>query len=231
MRIKSSNVPPEVWARNVRGNGAPNEKDRVLLNAWENSRQIYRFSEALWNVVDWDCGRDCSAAGLALKHLPYSCVFVQHEDAFKVSVSSLGNQRVAGGSWYSDFSESINVKGFFCSPVSLEDGSVGVRVDALYNQSMELTSVDAMSGERKVLHRDCGLCISHTEYSAADLRSGIGSLTCKKQARCQGFPADERTFRGGGLRGISRSNCRDVTSWIPARQDIWRTPLHLFPQR
>ena len=92
IRVKSSNVPPEVWARDVRGSGAPNEKDKVLLNAWENSRQIYRFSEALWNVVDWDCGRDCSAAGLALKHLPYSCVFVQREESFKVSVNSLGNQ-------------------------------------------------------------------------------------------------------------------------------------------
>lgn len=93
----------------------------------------------------------------------------------------MATRGVSGGSWCSDFSESINVKGFFCSPVSHEDGSVGVRVDALYNQSMEITFVDATSGEKKVSHRDCGLCISHTEYSAADLRSGIGSLTCKKQ--------------------------------------------------
>lgn len=77
MKIPSSKVPAEVWAKRAkkRGDGGLFNFEERLLSHWEKSKQVYRISNELWDALATEDGDKLPVT--VLKRLPYDCLFLQ----------------------------------------------------------------------------------------------------------------------------------------------------------
>lgn len=100
MKIPASKVPAQVWADKARAHcGDLAEVERMVLENWEGSKQVYRVNDGLWNEMSIDEAEELPMS--LLSRLPYDCLFIQHRET--IEVPNIG-----------DSSGVIEREGYFC---------------------------------------------------------------------------------------------------------------------